>query len=289
LVRQLDACAIETFVGDLSNISALRRACDGVDTIIHCAGYAHDHGGNHKKVDSLHWKVNYEGTKNLIQAATECAVTQFVFISTVKAAGAPDENCVDETFERLPETAYGCSKLAAEKDVLKFGQVAGKKAVVLRPCMVYGAGARGNLERMARLIRYGLFPPLPETGNRRSLLHVDDLVAAIELVVRSPAACGRVFIVAGAEAPSGRGLQLAISAAMKKKMPDWSFSPALLTRLARFGDGVFWLTGRRFVFNSDVCDRLLKSACYSNGLICRELGWHPVLTLDEGLREMLSC
>ena len=47
--------------------------------------------------------------------------------------------------------------------------------------MVYGPGGRGNLERMAALVRRGWFPPLPETGNRRSLVHVSDVVAAIRL------------------------------------------------------------------------------------------------------------
>lgn len=53
--------------------------------------------------------------------------------------------------------------------------------VNLRLAMVYGAGGRGNLERMARLIRCGLFPPLPETGNHRSLVHVDDVVSVMRL------------------------------------------------------------------------------------------------------------
>jgi len=289
LVRRPDACETETVAGDLADVSALRRACAGVHTIIHCAGYAHDMGINEKRADSLHWKVNYEGTRNLIQAATESGTSQFVFVSTVKAAGLPGENCVDETFDSFPETEYGRSKLAAEKDVLEFGRGAGKKAVVLRPCLVYGAGGKGNLERMARLIRYGIFPPLPETGNRRSLVHVDDLVAAIDLVVRVPAASGRVFIVTGTEAPSGRSLQILISSVVGKRMPEWSCSPVCLSRVANFGDLFYRLTGRSFVFNSNVYDRLLKSACYSSGLIRKELGWHPTRTLDDGLREMLAC
>ncbi len=48
--------------------------------------------------------------------------------------------------------------------------------------MVYGYGGRGNIERMARGMRAGWFPPLPETGNKRSLVHVDDIISAIRRV-----------------------------------------------------------------------------------------------------------
>ena len=60
--------------------------------------------------------------------------------------------------------------------MLEAGRRHGMHVVNLRLAMVYGAGGRGNLERMGRLVRRGLFPPLPETGNRRSLIHVDDVV-----------------------------------------------------------------------------------------------------------------
>ena len=109
-------------------------------------------------------------------------------------------------FPGSPETAYGQAKRAAEAAVLDAGQRHGMHVVNLRLAMVYGAGGRGNLERMGRLVRRGLFPPLPETGNHRSLVHVDDVVAAMRLVAADEQANGRTYIVASPEAPSGRAL-----------------------------------------------------------------------------------
>ncbi|MCZ7655575.1 MAG: NAD-dependent epimerase/dehydratase family protein [Rhodocyclaceae bacterium] len=82
--------------------------------------------------------------------------------------------------------------------------------VNLRLAMVYGHGGRGNLERMARGIRAGWFPPLPDSGNRRSLVHVEDVVAAMGMVAQAPAANGRTYIVADPKAYSGREIYDAI-------------------------------------------------------------------------------
>jgi UDP-glucose 4-epimerase len=61
---------------------------------------------------------------------------------------------------------------------------------------------------MARGIRAGWFPPLPETNNRRSLINVHDVVSAMRLVANHPAANGKTYIVADAQiysAPYGIG------------------------------------------------------------------------------------
>lgn len=68
--------------------------------------------------------------------------------------------------------------------------------VNLRLAMVYGRGGRGNLERMARGIRADWFQPLPETGNRRSLVHVDDVVAAMRLIAHGAGGCRHPCCVA---------------------------------------------------------------------------------------------
>ena len=266
--------------GNLLDPASLAAACKGIETVFHCAGHAHAFASSDPEA---HWRINFEGTRNLLAAAGEAGVKRFVFLSSVKAMAEPGDKCVDEDWPGEPVTPYGKAKRAAEDAVLEAGVRYGMHVVNLRLAMVYGRGGRGNLERMARGIRAGWFPPLPETGNRRSLVHVDDVVSVMRLVAEATAANGRTYIVADPRAYSGRELYDAIRAASAAgAVPPtptfrWSVPAGVLRAAGR-------LNGRL----GEIVDRLIGSACYSPARIEREPGWRARIGLAEGLREMLS-
>jgi len=275
----------DAVVGDLLDMPSLKRACEGIDTVFHCAGHAHAFSSSDP---DAHWRINFEGTHNLIQAAGQAGVQRFIFLSSVKAMAEPGNACVDEDWPGAPSTPYGKAKRAAEDAVLDAGTKYGMHVVNLRLAMVYGRGGRGNLERMARGIRAGWFPPLPETGNQRSLVHVDDVVSAMRWVAGRPKANGRTYIVADPQAYSGREIYdalratLAVPSAPTFRVPAW-----LLRAGGRAGDALGSTVRRSLPLNSEVIDRLLGSACYSPARIEQELGWRAKIGLTEGLREML--
>lgn len=272
-------------VGDLLDPASLQAACAGIDCVFHCAGHAHAFSSSNP---DAHWRINDQGTRALLQAAGEAGVRRFVFLSSVKAMAEPGDACADEDWPGEPATPYGRAKRAAEAAVLAAGSEYGMHVVNLRLAMVYGRGGRGNLERMARGIRAGWFPPLPETGNRRSLVHVDDVVAAMRRVAEEPRANGRTYIVADSKAYSGSEISAAIRAALGKPPVSWRV-PAVLLRLGgRLGDGLQRLGGKPLPVNSEVVERLLGSACYSPARIERELGWRAEIGLAQGVREMLG-
>ncbi len=196
--------------------------------------------------------------------------------------------CADEDFPGQPTSAYGLSKRAAEEAVLEAGERYGMHVVNLRLAMVYGPSGRGNLERMGRLVRKGWFPPLPETGNHRSLLHVQDVVAAMCLAADDDRARGRTYIVAGPQAPSGRQLFDAMRRVLGLPECRWALPRLALGLAARCGDGLEAILRRRMPLNSEALDRLLGSAWYSPARIQRELGWSASVPLEEGLREMFG-
>jgi nucleoside-diphosphate-sugar epimerase len=272
----------------LSDRDALLAACADVDIVFHCAGYAHAFSSLDENDADQHWAINFEGTRNLVEAAGQAGVKRFVFLSSVKAMAEPGNACVNESFPGDPETAYGQSKLAAEQAVLEAGRRYRMHVVNLRLAMVYGSGGRGNLERMGRLVKRRLFPPLPETGNHRSLVHVDDVVSAMRLVAGDGRANGRTYIVASQHAPSGRALFDALRQAQGLPPCHWSVPASLLWGGARVGDWLEKLAGRRLPLDSEVVDRLLNSAWYSPARIERELGWRAQVSLIDGLSEMLN-
>lgn len=274
-----------TVAGDLLDPASLHMACEGVETVFHCAGYAHAFASSDP---DAHWRINFEGTRNLLAAAGEAGVRRFVFLSSVKAMAEPGDACADEDWPGEPVTPYGRAKRAAEELVLEVGAKFGMHVVNLRLAMVYGRGGRGNLERMARGIRAGWFPPLPETGNRRSLVHVDDVVAAIRLVAVNTAAKGKTYIVADPHAYSGREIYDTICVALRKPLPNRRIPVKLLRLGGRLGDMAATVVHKPMPFNSEIVARLLDSSCYSPARIERELGWRAKVSLRTGVEEMLA-
>jgi UDP-glucose 4-epimerase len=288
LMSRTETSLGDCIVADLADKNALTVACAGVGSVFHCAGYAHAFSSLSGDDAAQHWRVNFEGTQNLAEAAGRAGVRHFVFLSSVKVLAEPGALCADEEFSGEPDTAYGRSKYAAEKAVLSAGQRYGMHVVNLRLTMVYGAGGRGNLERMGALVKRGLFPPLPETRNHRSLVHVDDVVSAIRLVADDARASGKTYIVAGGEAPSGRELFDTLRAVQGLPPCAWSVPISGLRIAALLGDGLERLSRRRLPFDSEVVDRLLGSAWYSPARIERELGWRAKISLFNGLSEMFE-
>ncbi len=283
LVRKRSGLVNE-IIGDLLDPASLSTACKGISTVFHCAGYAHS---NTRSNTDAYWQINFEGTRNLLTAAGQAGVKRFVFLSSVKAMAEPGDNCIAEDWPGEPTTPYGKSKRAAEDAVLDAGHKYGMHVVNLRLAMVYGRGGRGNLQRMATAIRTGWFPPLPEDENMRSLVHVDDVVEAIRLVVEKPEANGRTYIVSDYRPYSGRKIYDEIRSALGMSSIHWHVPYSLFRVGGRIGDWLETFLNNTMPWNSKTVSRLLDSECYSPRLIEQELGWRAQIGLAEGLREML--
>lgn len=261
----------------------------GIDTVVHLAGKAHSLVDVAQDVEE-YFNVNTEGTRRILEASQRVGVRAFVFFSTVKAAGnrrnADDAGPVDETWEAEPDTPYGRSKSKAERLVLEGGYV--PHPVVLRPCLVYGPMPKGNLADMIEAVSCGRFPPLPEFGNRRSMVHIDDVISAAILVAEKPKAAGCTYIVADNEPFSTRQLFEWLCLAGGGSVPRWVLPLWVLRVLARVGDGISYMRRRRFRFDSETLEKLTSSAWYSSGKLQRELGWRPNHTLRESLPEICA-
>lgn len=278
----------EVAPGDLESSESLAAACRAVDTVFHAAGYAHAWAHGSVDVEMLQWRINFQGTANLLDAAANEGVRRFVYLSSVKAAGDGGARCIDEDWPVPPDTPYGTAKRAAEQAVLKAGRRHGLHVVNLRPALVYGPDGRGNLERMIKAIQRGWFPPLPDVDNRRSMVHVRDLVRAALLAAQHPAANRQTYNVTDGCTYSSREIQDLIYRGLGKAAPRWAVPAWGLSVLARAGDMLGRLAGRPVGFDSETLDKLLGWACYDSGRIQRELGWRPAFTLAQALPEMLG-
>jgi hypothetical protein len=272
--------------GDLDRPQTLDGMCAGVETVFHLAGYSDPETDS--AAEDVHWQVTVEGTRALLAQASKAGVRRFVFVSSVKAMGEGGESCLDESSPTAPVSSYGRAKLEAERLVLEAGKQHGMLVCNLRLPLVYGRDNRGNIWRMIAAIDRGRFPPLPETGNRRSMLHVDDVIQALRLAAENSAAHGQTYIVTDGRVYSTRQIYVAVHQALGRPAPRWTIPIGLLRAAARMGDAVGRIRGRSFIFDSGVVNKLTSSACYSCEKIKTELGYRPTRFLEDGLREMVD-
>ena len=270
--------------GDIANAETLKDVCAGVHTVFHLASYAEEVQVD--ETEDPHWRVTMEGTRHLLEAAVHSGVKRFIYVSSVKAMGEGGESCLDESSPAAPVSSYGRAKLEAERLVLEAGKKHGMLVCNLRLPLVYGRDNRGNTWRMIAAIDRGQFPPLPETGNKRSMVHVDDVIQALWLVAENPASHGQTYIVTDGRIYSTHQIYVAIHKALGRPLPRWDIPIGLLRMAARIGDAIGRIRGRSFVFDSGVLNKLTGSACYSCEKIKMELGYRPTRFLEDGLREM---
>lgn len=273
--------------GDLTQPATLVGICRGVNIVFHLAGHSHALDQIDDKNEDVNQRVTVNGTRALVDLSLREGVERFIFFSSVKAMGEGGDTCFDETAERKPVTSYGRAKLEAEKLVLEADQRR-MSSTVLRLTMVYGPHCKGNLPRMIQAVACNRFPPLPDTGNKRSMVDVRDVVQAAMLAATNPSAAGKVYIVTDAQTYSTRQIYEWICAALQRPVPRWTIPLSLLRFTARVGDRIGRLSGRRFALDTDSLDKLLGSAWYSSEKISRELGYKPAYTLKDSLPAMVA-
>jgi len=223
----------ETIVCDLGEKYIPSSALESVDTVFHLAGYAHDLSYS-SNVEKQYNVINVDATVNLAELAVKQGVHKFIFVSSVKAGGTAF-NCQRMTTEenqREPAGIYGRTKRLAELKLLEIGRQSDMEVSIVRPSLVYGTGMKGNLAIMLKGIERGWFPPLPETGNLRSMIHVDDLVRTFLLVAEDVRTNQEIYIATDGVPHSSREIYEAFCRAVGKDIPNWQVPKFLFDGLA---------------------------------------------------------
>jgi UDP-glucose 4-epimerase len=253
LLSRLSQPDFETVVCDLQSKIIPAGALIDIDIVFHLAGYAHDLR-DATEIERLYRKVNVDSTIQLANLAVQNNVKQFVFVSSVKAGGsAVSGQCMTEDDHSEPEGIYGKTKREAELKLLEIGRNSDMNVSIVRPSLVYGPNVKGNLHLMLSGIEKGWFPPLPEVGNRRSMIHVDDLISALLLVADDDNATGNIYIATDGERYSSREIYEIMCAVLNKSVPRWSVPKFLFDIVASISSSLRYKM-----------DKLLGDECYSS-------------------------
>jgi nucleoside-diphosphate-sugar epimerase len=201
--------------GDIGPDTDWSEAVAGVDAVVHCAARAHVLREEISDPLSAFRAVNRDGTLALARAAARAGARRFVFVSSIGVnGGTTDGRPFAPSDVPHPHTPYGVSKWEAEQGLAAIATETGMEVVVVRPPLVIGPGAKGNLGTIAGLIRRGLPIPLGGiTQNKRDLVSLPVLVDLLALCVDHPSAAGQLLLVADGVTRSTAGIVRAVMAA----------------------------------------------------------------------------
>ena len=164
----------------------------GVSTLVHCA---HDFSPLSLSESK---QINIEGSRILFESARTAGVERLIFISSMAA---------------FPEcrSVYGQVKLAAEEIALS------ANAIVLRPGTIFGESPGGLFATLEKLAKLPVIP-LPDGGRQLIyLVHIDDVIEAIEVLIRAQQLPSKLITIANSLPKSLKDILSALAARSNKR------------------------------------------------------------------------
>jgi len=241
---------------------ALPNKLDG-DVLVHLAGKAHDLANTSNPQE--YFSVNYEKTKDLFNLFLTSDIRDFIYFSSVKAVADTVEDVLKEDVIGAFGTPYGESKWLAEQYLLNNNLPEGKRLFILRPCMIHGPGNKGNLNLLYKVVKKGIPYPLGAFDNKRSFLSIDNLLFALERIIKDTSISDGIYNIADDEPLSTNELIKVIAKASASRGSVWKISKGLITGVAKIGDKL------HLPLNSERLKKLTESYVVSNEKIKKAL------------------
>lgn len=247
-----------------------------LDAFIHLAGKAHDLKKQAPKDE--YYTINTKLTEKIFDEFLESKTRIFIFLSSVKAVADDLEDVLTENHNPNPISHYGKSKLLAEQYILSKQIPDSKKVYILRPCMIYGPGNKGNLNLLYDIVKMGIPWPLGAYQNRRSFCSIDNLCFIIKhLLDKNNNIPSGVYNVSDDDSISTNQIIKIISKSTKKRTLILNIPKSIIKVISKFGD-IFNLP-----INSERLKKLTETYLVSNDKIMMYINGPLPVKVEHGL------
>ena len=270
--------------GDMSDKQALSKGMQGADYLLHLAADT-----NHGRATHQQEETNLNGTKTVFDAARQAGIERALHLSSeaVLLTGKPLHN-VDETApipDRFPG-GYSRTKARAEQIALAAAQT-GFDVVVLRPRFVWGRDDTTALPQLIKAAKNGKLAWIDGGEYLTSTTHIDNVVHAMLLALEKGRA-GEVYFVTDGAPLTFRDFISRLLATqgidvLTKNVPRWLVAP-----IVRLGEYASNLTAGKLhgpmswqeyaTLGVEVTLNIEKAR--------KELGYAPVISMDEGMAQL---
>ena len=257
---RLEALGCELVEGDMTDTASLRRAVEGVDTILHLVAIRQ---GKQEQFQ----RIMVGGTRDLLGLAKEGGVKRFVHMSALGTS--------DETKDLVP---YYGAKWQQEQDV----QGSGIPYVIFRPSFVFGRDG-GILPTFRRLAKLAPVTPIIGSGKQRiQPIWVDDVAACFDKAIDLEAATNRTFELGGPDVVTWNEFWGWLKRALGMRRPSVHVPVGLMRMNA--------LVTERLPGNIPLTRDLLKMLELGDNVISNDEAVQrfqlPLVPLDEQLRRV---
>ena len=242
------------------------------DVVLHAAGKAHTVPKTEAE-KQVFYDVNYQGTVNLCKALENAGIPKALFfISTVAVYGCEFGELIDESHPLNGNTPYADSKIKAEQYLAKWCLDHQVKLSILRPSLLAGKNAPGNLGAMVNGIKKGFYMNIAGGKVVKSILMAEDIARLVPILEKK----GGIYNVCDTRQPSFGEISASVAKQLGKRKPI-SIPLWLAKCMAKVGD----LLGNKAPINSYKLEKMTKSLTFSNEKARHELNWEPLDVLTN--------
>lgn len=272
---------VELFEGAVEQADRMREAVEGIDAIVHAAGIV-----KARSVDDF-FAVNVGGTSNLVQAARTKengrSLKRFVYVSSLEASGPSSDGVPVKVDQETPVTAYGRSKLSAEKVVLAVKDEL--RSTILRPGAIYGPRDQEILEAF-RSIQRGVLPLVAGGTARGMWIYATDCADACLRAIDADVPSGRVYFVDDGCGPleARRMLADAERALGRRALIRVNLPVPMLMAVARGLEVYGHFRDQPIMLTREKANMLLQDWVCTSEETRRELAWEPKVPWGEGVQ-----
>ncbi len=242
------------------------------DVVLHACGKAHVVPKTEAEKQAF-FDVNYQGTINLCNALEKVGAPKaLIFISTVAVYGCEFGDLITENHPLNGESPYAKSKILAEEYLTEWCQKNNVKLGILRPSLLAGKNAPGNLGAMVNGVKKGFYMNIAGGKVIKSILMAEDIANLVPLLEEK----GGTYNVCDTNQPSFGDISLSVARQLGKdnvlNIPYW-----VAWCMAKVGD----LLGNKAPINSYKLEKMTKSLTFSNDKARKTLNWEPLDVLTN--------
>ncbi len=268
--------------GDINDIESVKAAMRGIDIVYHSAALADEWISREEA-----YRVNVEGTRNLLDAAREAKVKRFVFISSLAVMGMKDHHGTqaDSPYHKTGDS-YIDTKIDSEQLVMDYYKKYGLPVTVVRPGFVFGPRDNKLIPRLSDRLGKKQFIFVGSGKNKINAVYIENLTDAIISAAKSEKAVGQKYNVTNDSGMTLEELVLKIVDIWKFDTPKKHIPKFVaylvcnvLTGMARLAKAKEppYITKTRIKFLSLNLD-------FDINKTKRDLGYTPRISIEEGLK-----
>lgn len=272
----------EVIEGDITDFRSLGGLFGGVDLLFHCAAAL----GGSVLPEKEFFRINADGTRNILQAAKDAGVPKIVHFSSAGVLGSVRQGDVaHEGYALNPQNSYDRSKLEGETIALNFADE-GMDIVIVRPGWAYGPGDRRTF-KLVKAIAKKRFILVTKGETLQTPVHIEDLAEGAFLCAEK-GQTGQIYHLAGSEVLTVKEIVMSIASATGSKIPPISLPLTPLKLAASALERSFALLKKEAPLTPGKLSFFIHPKPLAIQKARQELGYAPKINFTEGILQTVE-